>query len=64
MLQVFHTREQHAGIAHQDPTGFEQHPDLLLSKALEECAEILSRRRGLFIAIADAKTATEIEVMD
>ena len=64
MLEIFHARKQHAGIADQRASRLQQDVLAPSTQRVQQCGDVAIRRRRLLVLIADAQAATEIEMLE
>src|SRR5690606_27650717 len=66
VLQVFHPRKQHTGIAHQRASGFQndlQVVQFVLLERLEDLVQQIAGRERFFVGIAYAYAAAQVQVL-
>ena len=62
-FEIFDAREQHARIANQATTWFEQNLQFAILELLQQGLQVVFDRWSRFVLIADAEATTEINVM-
>ena len=63
-LEILHPREQQAGVAYQVAARLENQPLRAIVQARQQGFDVGARRRRCFVAVADAQTATHVDVLE